>query len=585
MITEYFNDLFPDPDLYKLLWTLSGKRSFWFKDNAKMIEFISQNQTDVFYGLGMAENKPAKDPIKHRLLTNEITAIKVLNLDIDVQHKIAHKNNENLPKSIDEARKIANHFLEPTWLIDSGHGLHAIYVLSDLYKIKTDEDRNKIIALSQAFQDAHRKAFPEYDIDFTADIARVLRCPGSVNCKDPQDKVPCKIVEHSDERYWIEEIEDAIEFDYEAYKAAQKTSQAQSKTTYHASGTQTNINTAAWTTRDFNKWFDDAGLAINPDAEIDGDTWMELDSFDPRFSNVFHHRIKKKDRKGKELDAFKTDINGYDLDLANIASRMDLPDQQIVDLMIHHRRYHKVNTEKICHERRDYYARTLLKAGVSKSIKQIEKKRERGEHASVEHSRPTLLSYLSDKLQCGIQRVIRYNKDPNPVFELELVDKPGKTIKLGTFDAGIMNQRAFRSKIGAIGVKMPVPIKSAEWDEDIIPKIQAITEDGFTPDTSTYEGQVDTWIPEYFEETTITETFEDFLDHGDTKQPFAQDNRIYFKLEPLQDWIKNNRNHMVDFSFVTTMISVGFTQEKIPIKGVQHRFWATPPNFYIEAAK
>jgi hypothetical protein len=577
MIQEYFNDLFPDQGLYKLLWTLSGKRSFWFQDNAKMIEFISQNPKDIFYGLGMAEKKPNAAAHKRRLTINDITAIKVLNLDIDVQDEIAHKNNEKLPKSIDEARKIANHFIEPTWLIDSGHGLHAIYVLSELYEIRSDEDRNKIVALSQAFQEAHRAAFPEYKIDFTADIARVLRCPESVNCKNPEEPISCEIIEHGADQYWIEEIEDAIEFNYETYKANQEATTSLAKKSYHASNNQTSTNTATWTTKDFNKWFDDAGLVIDKDAEIDGDIWMELDSFDSRFSNVFHHRIKKRDTKGKELNEYKTDINGYDLDLANIAARMDLPDQQILDLMIHHRRYHGTNTEKICHERRDYYARTLLKAGVNKSITQLDKNGK-----STEHSRATLLSYLSDKLQCGIQRIIRFNKDPNPVFELELVDKPGKTIKLGTFDAGIMNQRAFRGKIGAVGIKMPRPMKAGEWEEDIIPKIQAVTEDGFTPETATYEGQVSAWIPEYFEETTVVESFDEFLNHNDTKQPFIQDGQIYFKAEPLIDWIKNNRNHIADFSFLTTMIAVGFIEKKILIKGVKHSFWTTPPNFYIK---
>lgn len=569
MIKKFFHDIFPERNLYRLIWTLDGKKSYWFQNNIKMIEFVSQYERDIYYGVGMAATTPENNPEHHRLTNKTVTAIKTLHLDIDIKSKVAHKS-DNLPETIDEARQIAMKFADPTWLINTGHGLHAFYVLDELFEIKSENDCKYFTLISQKWQEIHRQAFPQYDIDATFDVARVLRCPGSMNCKDPENKVKAEIVEYNDDSYfWIEELEDIIN---DNYKEPELAIPGKSSKTFKSSK-EPITNTATWTTKDFNDWFDGNGLVVNPKTKIDNDIWLELDSFDPKFSDTFHQRLV--DDNNKKI----VDINSYDLRLANIAAKLNLPDQTIVDLMVYHRIYNDKKTEKACHARRDYYARTLIKASVHKALEKIDSKKKKGKKID-QIDRQAILSYLNDKLSCQILRYIKLERDPDPLFELEIAEQPGKTIKLGTFEKGVMNQRTFRAKIGATGARMPQPVDKSTWESDIVKKLQDIMEDATVPDTATYEGRIETWIQDYFAHTTVYGTAEEYFENKNYDEPFFHDDRVHFKIEALQEWVKTNKGEVLDFSFVTTMISTGFTQKKIKDGGLPIRLWVAPQGFY-----
>jgi len=569
MIKQFYDDIFPQDGSNKLIWTLSDKRSHWFKDTGKMIKFIEANPHNIFYGLGVTDKEKSKF---ERALNTEITSIRLLHLDIDIQSDVAHKKN-NLPATIEEAREIAHKILEPTYLINSGHGLHAIYLLVEHYKM---DDLKYITALFQQFQEAHREFFPQYDIDYTFDLARILRCPGSINSKDPENHVKCEIIEYNKAAYYmVEEIDDAIAFDPDKASKHSTSTSSTGKAKYTA--TNGSVDTRGWTTRDYSKWFNEQGLILDKAASIDGDMWVDLASADPSFVKAYNHEFDKKD----ELvpDKKEIDMNKYDMTLANIGARYGLPDQKIVDLLVMHRRKYGVNLNKL--NRKDYFARTLIKCGVHRTIGAITKKKAKNIKITKDE-KATIRTYLEGILKCGIQRVIRYGKDPNPQFELELDNLPGKTIKLGSFAEGILNQRNFRAKIGAMGITMPIAVKASKWDTSIIPNLQLLTVEGIIPSTATYEGQIEEWVTGYFVEKTIIEDMDTYIEDGLLDQPFYHNDQVYFKLEALQNWIRNSKNHNTDFSFVTSMIGYGFSQKIIKNKdGIRIRLWASPVNFYV----
>ena len=578
MLKQFYTDMFPQDDSNKLIWTLSDKRSHWFKDIDKMMVFIKDNPHNIFYGLGVTKKKKTK---YERALITEISSIRYFHLDIDIKSDVAHKK-DNLPATIEEARAIAHHILEPTYLINSGHGLHALFALDEHYQI---DDLEYITALIQQFQEAHRKAFPQYDLDYTHDITRILRCPGSINSKDPDNQVDCEIIEYNKDAYYmIEMIDDAIEFDpdkVDSPPAANTTTKSGTKNAKYTA-MNGNINTKGWSTRDYVKWFNDQGLVIDKTASIDADIWIDLASADPSFVKAYNHEFDKvtksnnpaaPDVKKKEIDT-----NKYDMTLANIGAKYGLPDQTIVDLLIMHRRKYGVNLAKL--NRKDYFARTLIKCGILRSIGLIAKKKSQNKSVS-KNDLHTVRVYLENVLKCAIGQVIRYGKDPNPQFELVLDDLPGKTIKLGSFSEGILNQRNFRAKIGAMGVTMPLAVKQPKWEGDIIPNLQLLTIEGIVPSTATYEGQIKEWVTEYLITKTITEDLPAFIEDDSMGQPFYHDERVYFQLENLQTWIRTSKNHNTDFSFVTSMIGYGFLQENITNKNkIKVRLWATPKNFF-----
>jgi len=586
MEKQFFEDVFGDNQDNKLIWTLSNKQSHWFTDINEIAEFVEKNKNDIFYGLGTTKKVKTK---YERATIDDISGILMLNLDIDIKHPMAHKKN-NLPETMDQAIEIANKFLTPTYLIDSGHGLHALYKLTDEYKM---DDKAFIISLFHYFQKVHRDAFPQYDLDYTHDLARVLRCPGSLNMKDPKNPVECKIISYDpDSNYWLSQIQDAIEYDPD-YKpetpASASTSSTSTSTGQKPKYTQQvgNIDTKSWSTKQFNAWFDDQGLVIDKTAKIDGDMWMELASADPNFIPTYNHTTKKKRTPDDLLDTSDPltdgDISGHDMSLANICAKYNLPDQKIVDLMIMHRNKYGINLDKL--NRKDYFARTLINASIHKQINTIIKKKSKNQPISKNESE-TIRIYLSELLKCSINRLIRYPKDPNPQFELELTDLPGKTIKLGNFSEGILNQRNFRSKIGAVGLNLPILLKQHEWETNVIPKLQSLTINGIAPTTATYQGQIEDWTTEFFSTYDMLDDLPAYILDGRLGQPFMHNNQIHFKMELLQNFIRTFKNHMIDFNFFTSIIAYGFSQVKLPCKnGIQIQFWAAPPNFFIPDVK
>jgi len=147
-----------------------------------------------------------------------------------------------------------------------------------------------------------------------------------------------------------------------------------------------------------------------------------------------------------------------------------------------------------------------------------------------------------------IRRIICLPKEPQPIFELELMDLPERTIKLGTHKEGIMNQANFRSRIGAMGLPMPNKVGKDTWDPQIINYLRVLTEVGEIPITATYEGQINTWLREYISSKEIAQDLNEHFTESES-DPFMHKDRVFFKLETLQDWIRTTKNHQIDFTF------------------------------------
>jgi hypothetical protein len=162
--------------------------------------------------------------------------------------------------------------------------------------------------------------------DRLADLARVLRIPGTRNLKDPAN--PKDVVVHSftDRRYNLSDFTQYLD------DAAIADAQAQE-------------NAA----REWAERFADKPLLINADARIPQemlDGWMAADM---RFKNTWlrqRHDLKDQSQ------------SGYDLALANFGIEAGLNEQQIVDLIIHHRRQFAQKPRT----RVDYFQRAIAKA-------------------------------------------------------------------------------------------------------------------------------------------------------------------------------------------------------------------------------
>ena len=84
--------------------------------------------------------------------------------------------------------------LEPSIVVDSGHGSHVYYLTTGLLT-----DRELVARHVKALQVAL------HGDDNAIDLARVMRVPGGMNHKEPMEPAPVRLLDlHSDRRYELE---------------------------------------------------------------------------------------------------------------------------------------------------------------------------------------------------------------------------------------------------------------------------------------------------------------------------------------------------------------------------------------------
>ena len=127
--------------------------------------------------------------------------------DIDIAGP-AHKQTA-LPKSKEEVMGFLDGLgMEPTYIIDSGNGIHAIWLLEEPFVISTPDDLKYVRTLSDGFgvhiiQEGQKHGWL---FDKVQDITRMLRAPGTLNFKsDPPN--PCSIISHNPVRYPLSAFE------------------------------------------------------------------------------------------------------------------------------------------------------------------------------------------------------------------------------------------------------------------------------------------------------------------------------------------------------------------------------------------
>ena len=577
MPQNFFQELLCPDDNYKLLWTLKDKRSHWFQDISKLTQFALSADGDIYFGLGETDQKLSNT---RRALSDQIVSLRAFHLDIDLLSKIAHKK-ELLPENIKIGLEIAHSIMEPTYIVDSGYGLHAYWLLYEHYK---NFDTERMTAFIQQFQEAHRKKYPQYKLDATHDLTRILRCPGSKNYKDPKNPKECKIIEYNKEAYYdLTEFEDAIAVDYDKIivdmaPAANNDGNSNdpnpvNKILVDASGKVKPLK--VWTTKDFKAYATRHNIVIDKNAKFDGEKFLDIaDVEDPHFLNTYNHTLPIGD----------SSASSYDWALVNMASNYNLTDQELINLMIQHR---SKFGEKIIRKGIPYFIRTILKIRNQQEATRIQAKNNATQNSANQKKlsstcKESIREYLYGVLNISINRIVRYPKSPNPEFHLESTDKPDATIVLGTFKEGIMSQINFATKIAGEGLPLPTMVKNKQWITDIIPKLRMLTVRGDSPQASTYEGQIKAWLLEYFDRVDVLETYQDFYDSNDRGKPFMHEDKVFFSYDKFFEWVQTNKNKKLDFAFSVTMQNLGF---KITSFRDQYNskidLWATSEFFHV----
>jgi len=283
-------------NLYVLLWTLPEKRSRWFQDVDPAIEFAaSMPDRDLYVGVALAGQDYGS---ARRCRSNEVAGIVGFWADLDLKSN-AHR--KELPATVEDAMTILPQQLPPTFVVRTGNGVHAWWLFREPLIFESEEERREAANLALRWQSllSLNASTRGWAFDRLADLARVLRVPGTQNCKDPANPKPVSIHSQTDCRYnpsdFVEFLNDQGVPDAEEQERV---------------------------TQGWNEKLADEPLSINPNATVPDDLLNRHMAADPRFKKTWLRQ--REDLKDQSQ-------SGYDMALANFGREAGLSEQQAVD--------------------------------------------------------------------------------------------------------------------------------------------------------------------------------------------------------------------------------------------------------------
>jgi hypothetical protein len=314
-------------ELYILIWTGRDKRSHWFRDVAAAGEFVTSEacrNTCVFVGLGLSrtDNGPNR-----RCASVEIAGLCGVWSDLDIA-SAAH-TGKALPPTVADAISVLPTYMPPTITVGTGNGAQAWWLFKEPLIFETDEERRDTARILNRWHTMIRLdcATRGWAYDRLADFARVARVPGTRNMKDPANPKDVHVISCDESRrYRLSDFEEFLD------DAGIPDIDAQEKAAQ------------AWRER-----FINAPIAINLGARVSQEVVDRWQGLDARFRNTWERR---------RHDLKDDSQSGYDMALADFGVEAGLPEQQIVDLIVHHRAIHgqKQRTKL------DYFQRTIARA-------------------------------------------------------------------------------------------------------------------------------------------------------------------------------------------------------------------------------
>jgi hypothetical protein len=371
-----------------------------------------------------------------------------------------------------------------------------------------------------------------------SDLARVLRIPGTLNLKDPSNPKEVTLHTATDRRYNLSDFEEYLD------AAAIPDPEAEEKAA-----------------REWAEHFADKPLVINIDARIPQellDGWMAADM---RFKNTWLRQ---------RHDMTDQSQSGYDMALAAFGAQAGLTEQQIVDLIVHHRGLYARSQRT----RVDYFQRTIAKAfrpslGMGAPIVLLGAPPfptttgpaapqgapgELGAGGSTDNAardpvaaRALQCERISAVLGVRICRLVKFaGKEPTYHMELEV----GKIEFLSV--RKLMSQCAVREEIAASMGKIIRKFKGKDWDQLAQTMLDAcVIEQG--GEENEWEGAASMYVAHYLSETGFIDTLEGQQVQNQRK-PIVLEGKVAICASDLQMYVNKTMLQILSVKAVASML-------------------------------
>lgn len=167
-------------------------------------KWVGENR-DVYFGVSLRRPNLLRS---QRGKSQDLRGLPGLFLDIDIEDgsgDLAHAAH-NLPRSDENVVEILSVLPEPTSIIHSGHGWHVYWLFDKVHDLDNSIGKSNSNHLyGSALESFQRKAIAHanalgYHLDFTGDLSRVLRLPGTINYKAGLNK-PVEVLFSDGPRY------------------------------------------------------------------------------------------------------------------------------------------------------------------------------------------------------------------------------------------------------------------------------------------------------------------------------------------------------------------------------------------------
>jgi len=510
------------------LWIPSRNESWWI-DDIDVVAECAEGEQDVYVGLGLASGGGRAT---EGCGTGELTALIGVSIDIDLRsdtHPLATR-----PQTVEQAVSILPPEMPPTCVVDAGDGVQACWLFQTPYVFENDADRREAADLVQRWNTLIRDnaRMNGWVIDRTAGLDHMLRVPGTSNFTDPDSPRAVTVHSCTDRRYspseLIEYLDDMEVPDHDA----------------------------AETKREWAERFQEKSLAINLAVRISDDLLKQWLATDPVFKSTwFRQRSDIPDQSQLQ----------YDLALACFGGSAGLAEQQIMDLIIHHRAMHKQKART----RLDYYYRTLAKtsdydgAGATNGTADAPAREPNPHNSRPEAAEPAtsasspsnperakiaLCDKLSESFELEILRIVKFSGQ-NPTYRIELAEGRVHFENVGKF----ISQSAVRSAIAARANKLIPNFRPQQWRGIVQRMLEAcIVEDGGAELEA--DGAARMYLSQYLEENEFISQIAGQIG-ANKRKPLVRRSQITVCASDLQLFVSMTTRQNLSLRAVAAMLS------------------------------